>query len=261
MQPMVQIILAIWLAHLAADFPLQTDSIIHAKTSGESRGYLAHGAIHLLAVIVALQIFTSVTIWSWLPLLLLLGYVALHLLLDYLKQAYMRMHHLQDSTGPFAVDQALHALMGVLLAWAITGVSWQTVMTAAHWNQELRWRVLLLGVTYTAVIFAGGYLVRSMTRSLTDDMPAPAGENKDALRNAGLYIGWLERFLVLTAVLMQSPAMIGLVLTGKSIARLGELKGPKFAEYFLIGTLLSVSLALGGGVFLMLAFYGSVLHK
>jgi hypothetical protein len=82
-----------------------------------------------------------------------------------------------------------------------------------------------------------------------------------ALRNAGLYIGWLERFLVLTAFLIQSPAMIGLILTGKSIARLGELKGPKFAEYFLIGTLLSVSLALCGGLFLMLTLYGSVIRR
>ena len=122
----------------------------------------------------------------------------------------------------------------------------------------MRWRVLLLAVTYTAVIFAGGYLVRSMTRSLTEDMLAPEGEDNAALRNSGLYIGWLERFLVLTTFLMQSRAMIGLILTGKSIARLGELKGPRFADYLLIGTLLSVSLALCGGVFLMLALYGSV---
>ena len=261
MQAAFQTVLAIWLAHLAADFPLQTDTIIHAKASGGARGYLTHGVVHLLAVVVALQIFTNVAIWSWYPLLLLVAYVILHLALDYLKQVYMKRNHLQDSTGPFVVDQALHTLMGVLLAWAITGVSWQAVMTAAHWNQELRWRVLLLGVTYTAVVFAGGYLVRSMTRSLTEDMPAPQGEDKVALRNAGLYIGWLERFLVLTALLIQSPAMIGLILTGKSIARLGELKGPKFAEYFLIGTLLSVSLALCGGLFLMLTLYGSVIRR
>jgi len=53
----------------------------------------------------------------------------------------------------------------------------------------------------------------------------------------------------------------GLSLTGKSIARLGELKGPRFAEYFLIGTLLSVSLALCAGVFLKLALYGSLVRR
>jgi hypothetical protein len=81
------------------------------------------------------------------------------------------------------------------------------------------------------------------------------------LRNAGLYIGWLERFLVLTAVLVQSPAMIGLILTGKSIARLPELKGPRFAEYFLIGTLLSISLALLGGIVLSRLLFGTVIFR
>jgi hypothetical protein len=52
-----------------------------------------------------------------------------------------------------------------------------------------------------------------------------------------MYIGWLERFLVVTAILVQSPSMVGLILTGKSIARFPELK-ERFAEYFLIGTLL-----------------------
>jgi hypothetical protein len=260
MQVFIQTVLAILLAHLTADFPLQTDSVMRAKKNGLP-GHLVHGAIHLLMVIIALQLFTNVSIWSWYPLLLLVGYVALHLVLDYLKQAYMKARHLQDSTGPFVVDQALHVLMGAVLAWAITRVTWQCLITAAHWSDDLRRHILLLAVTYTAVIFAGGYLVRSMTRSLTEDMPTPEGEDKAALRNAGLYIGWLERLLVLTAFLIQSPAMIGLILTGKSIARLGELKGPKFAEYFLIGTLLSVSLALGGGVFLMLALYGSVVRR
>ena len=55
--------------------------------------------------------------------------------------------------------------------------------------------------------------------------------------------GWLERFLVITALLLQSPATVGLILTAKSIARYPEFKSERFAEYFLIGTLLSISMA------------------
>jgi hypothetical protein len=51
------------------------------------------------------------------------------------------------------------------------------------------------------------------------------------------HIGWLQRFLVVTAMLVQSPSLVGLILTGKSIAKFPELK-ERFAEYFLIGTLL-----------------------
>ena len=85
------------------------------------------------------------------------------------------------------------------------------------------------------------------------------GETTDELQNAGMYIGWLERFVVLTSLLLQSPATVGLVLTAKSIARYPELKSVRFAEYFLIGTLLSVTLGILGGVILLKAFYGTVI--
>ena len=85
---------------------------------------------------------------------------------------------------------------------------------------------------------------------MTVQLPRTEGGSPEELRNAGLYIGWLERFLILTAVMVQSPALIGLILIGKSIARLPELKGPRFAEYFLIGTFLSISLAQVGGIVL-----------
>jgi hypothetical protein len=78
---------------------------------------------------------------------------------------------------------------------------------------------------------------------------ADRGLSQKALPDAGLYIRGLERFLVLTALLVQSPAMIGLILAGQSIARHSELNGSQFAEYFPIGTLLSLGLALSGGGF------------
>jgi hypothetical protein len=81
------------------------------------------------------------------------------------------------------------------------------------------------------------------------------------LENAGLYVGWIERFLVITAIVMQSPVLVGLILTGKSIARFPEFKEPRFAEYFLIGTLLSISLSVFGGILLLLALYGTVSLK
>lgn len=62
------------------------------------------------------------------------------------------------------------------------------------------------------------------------------------LPRAGRYIGWLERFLILTAVLLQAPTAVGLVLAAKSVFRFGEIsRNRQAAEYFLIGTLISVS--------------------
>lgn len=68
------------------------------------------------------------------------------------------------------------------------------------------------------------------------------------VRGAGAIIGFLERALVLTFVLLNQYTAIGLVLTAKSIARYKELEDRRFAEYFIIGTLGSMLFAILSGV-------------
>jgi hypothetical protein len=125
---------------------------------------------------------------------------------------------------------------------------------------ERRWpgKLTVCFIVYAAVIFGGGYLVRLLTRSLLDKDAQPGGETAEQLRNAGMYIGWLERFLILTALLLHSPATAGLVLTAKAIARYPQFKQVRFAEYFLIGTLLSLCLAMIGGLILWKLLYGKI---
>jgi hypothetical protein len=114
-------------------------------------------------------------------------------------------------------------------------------------------------VIYVGVIFGGGYLIRFLVGSLAADVDSNSpGSTNEQLQNAGLYIGWLERFMVITALLLQSPATVGMILTAKSIARYPELKSQRFAEYYLIGTLLSISMALFGGALLAKLIFGQV---
>ncbi len=260
MQIALRTFLAILLAHLLADFPLQTDSIALGKKHSKLP-YLKHGAIHWIALVALLIIFTSTPMWSVSAQLLMAAYIAFHIGLDFVKNWLVDKKICSDSTGLFLLDQALHLGTIIALSWAFTRYRWSDVKLAIGWSEAEQLHVLTVGVLYVAVIFGGGYLVRYLTRSLTLQLPETKAEDAVELRNAGLYIGWLERFLVLTAVLVQSPAMIGLILTGKSIARLPELKGPRFAEYFLIGTLLSISLALLGGIVLARLLLGSVSIK
>lgn len=119
-------------------------------------------------------------------------------------------------------------------------------------------RTGIVAIVYAIVIFVGGFGIRLLTRSLLDDASRPAGESARDLRHAGMYIGWLERFLILTALLLRSPATAGLVLTAKAIARYPEFKQVRFAEYFLIGTLLSLCAALAGGAIMYKLLYGAV---
>jgi len=137
--------------------------------------------------------------------------------------------------------------------------SWGTLKSQFSWSTATGDRVLEAGIVYVAVVFAGGYLIRYLTRNLSAGIEK-RGETAEQVKNAGMYIGWLERFLVVTAILVQSPSMVGLILTGKSIARFPELK-ERFAEYFLIGTLLSIGLAVLGGLVLVQLWYGTMSLK
>ena len=150
-----------------------------------------------------------------------------------------------EGAAAFVVDQLLHFVTIVVAAcWIVrvgpAGVLRHGLSGAARASD----RVLLLLVVYVAVIFGGGYLIRFMTRPLLKHLQG--GESHAQLGNAGMYIGWLERFLVMTALILHSPATVGLILAAKSIARYPEFKREQFAEYFLIGTLLSISAATVG---------------
>ena len=53
-------------------------------------------------------------------------------------------------------------------------------------------------------------------------------------------IGTIERLIMVLFIALEQYAALGLVLTAKSIARYDKIaKEPKFAEYYLLGTLLS----------------------
>ena len=64
----------------------------------------------------------------------------------------------------------------------------------------------------------------------------------------GATIGVLERLLIVTLVLTNATAAIGLVVGAKTLARFKQLDDRDFAEYYLLGTLASVAVALGSAL-------------
>jgi len=64
--------------------------------------------------------------------------------------------------------------------------------------------------------------------------------DKEELNNAGRFIGTIERIIMLIFLSIEQYSAIGLVLTAKPIARYDKISKEKdFAEYYLLGTLLS----------------------
>ncbi len=64
-------------------------------------------------------------------------------------------------------------------------------------------------------------------------------------KKAGGFIGFLERFIIVIFLAINQYSAIGLILTAKSIARYDKIsKDQTFAEYYLLGTLLSAIIAI-----------------
>ena len=258
MQGTLRLFLTVALAHLLGDFPLQS-SRLAAQKLRHWWGHCWHGGIHLVVLLLALRIFIPSQPWSNGRLLAgIAAYIAAHTLIDLARQQVIKRGIPVGSTSIFLADQALHLATIIALTVFLAEANWQVLRSQLTVPSATRDLLLSGGVVYAAVVFAGGYLIRSMTRGLLGGVSVRLGESVEQLTNAGLYIGWLERLLVVTAVVLHSPALIGLILTAKSIARFPEMKESKFAEYFLIGTLLSVSIALLGGLVLLKLWYGAV---
>jgi len=250
--------LGLYLAHLLTDFVLQPDQMVTRKKRGEVLAYAQHGAIHFFAA----ALFLGFAIPGLAVRMDFYGFIlaltVVHLGIDWLKLRLVRSGMLADGAATFLGDQAVHTLTILLTVWLITRPPFLTLLAKIHWVQSAIEKPLLVLVVYVGVIFGGGYIVRSLTKPLTKQDMSILGETTNEMQNAGMYIGWLERFVVLTALVLQSPATVGLILTAKSIARYPEMKSVRFAEYFLIGTLLSMSLGIIGGIILLKVLYGAV---
>jgi hypothetical protein len=256
--PTYNLILAVYLAHLLTDFVFQTDRVVAAKHLGKWHGYIIHGLTHYISVLAIVSIADPHRFLTLPFQLIAILLSMIHLLVDWAKISLTKAGRLPDNAFSFILDQAIHlwtVIAAVLLLVHPPRQAWEFWLIQARLSQE---KILLALVVYVLVIFGGGYLIRQLIRPLWKrDADQRSAEDEQVI-NAGLYIGWLERFLVLTALILQSPGTVGFILAAKSIARFPELKSVRFAEYFLIGTLLSATMAIGGALFLLRAFYGTV---
>lgn len=252
MQTLFRAFLAIYLAHLLTDFVFQTHRLVEQKRRGRLLAYSLHGLTHYLAAVILVAFFIPGSGLLLRTHFVLLALTLIHLLIDFAKIRLTQKTFINDGPVAYLSDQLLHFL-SVALAAGMLSPSMRFA-DLAEWlgqGRAIPSRLLLVPAIYIGVIFGGGYLIRALTRPLSESLKLNHSEKPGgAMQSAGLYIGWLERFLLLTALLMQSPGTAGLILAAKAIARYPEFKSERFAEYFLIGTLLSFSLAVLGGAVL-----------
>jgi hypothetical protein len=187
---------------------------------------LLHGALVMLLV------------WDisfWLPSLIITG---THLLIDVMR---LYLPKKNKHVTFFLLDQSLHLL--VLLGIAIW---WQEMQVSFTFLQSSEFLIYAIGIVFVTI--PSSVIIRILVSPWYDAARTP---NDDSLQNAGSYIGMLERLFVLVFVISGRWEGVGFLIAAKSIFRFADIKGHpdrRLTEYFLIGTLLSIGLAMITGL-------------
>lgn len=215
--------LALLAAHLVADFPLQPKWMVRRK-----RNFAVLGLHVALVAGVA-----GLVLGRW-PVELLLVLVATHAAMDAVK-----VYALPDSLHSFILDQAVHLIVIGCLA-----ITFPLTLAQGWWGRlqhdpQTYYFVGLCLVSGTiGSLQVGAIVIRKATAPFTHQI----GDDIRGLDNGGVYIGVLERALVMMLILMGQPAGVGFLITAKSILRFGDVKESKqrkLTEYIIIGTFMS----------------------
>lgn len=156
----------------------------------------------------------------------------------------------KDTIGVFTTDQAAHLLM-IVAGWLIFTEALPDSPDFIY-NMLYRSELWVILASYLLVLRPIGFLIEKATRRWRNELANEEGGDVSGLTNAGTWIGYIERIIILTFILLNEYSAIGFLIAAKSIFRFsGGVKDNherKHAEYILIGTLISFSLAILIGI-------------
>ena len=224
----MMIILKLILAHLIGDFFLQPQKWVKDKEVKKLKSVwlYVHVAVHIALMFLI--------IWdlSYIPLILSIGLA--HLIIDGLKLILQRK---KTKRLFFFIDQLLHLISILALTILLNQgeIEFNLTISAAH----LLLFICLAFLTLPTSIIMKTIFSKWNISKLTKD--------NESLKDAGKYIGVLERLLVFIFIIVGHWEAVGFLITAKSVFRFGDLtasKERKLTEYILIGTLISFGIAI-----------------
>lgn len=239
MDPILTLFLSLLVAHLLADFLLQSNEDIARKA--EPRFFFKHIAtVTLLSWLLA---------GNWTNWIIPLAIASTHALLDWGKLQGQRRGW--DDNRMFVWDQVGHIV--VIFALTVLLVSRDNTSNAVQATLgEIYSTILLVAAGLIVAVFVGGLVIGKASAQFLNQInsdraadpahsEADAAKLRDGLRHGGQVIGQLERALIFFFVMIGRPEAVAFLVAAKSIFRFGELTkhSRNEAEYILIGTLMS----------------------
>ncbi len=231
-----ELLLRLLTAHFIADFIFQPNDWVREKATRKINSKY----LYLHTVIIFILTFLAALSFSLLWIVLLI--TVSHFLIDLGKSFTGK-----DTPAIFILDQLLHIII-IFVCW----LSYTGSFSRLENDFVILFgytKVWLYVVVYIFVTMPTSVLISKFTSRWWRDID----EQGNSLKDAGKWIGIIERVLVVTFIVLDQYEAIGFLLAAKSVFRFGELKNSeerKRAEYILIGTLTSFSIAILAGIIL-----------
>lgn len=233
--------------HVLCDFYFQTKNVAKSK-QGEFKWVLLHSAVYAIVAILLIAVVMPGLPWQY-----TIAFVALHGVIDVVKYAICNCKYIQnksalkDNRNIFIVDQIIHILGILAITYLVRNYPIDNL-----YNDYIRkifddfgvseiyllsWIIKILLICKPANIL--------ITNLLHRYKPDGKAFSDTSDKNAGRFIGTVERIIMTIFITIHQYSAVGLVLTAKSIARYDKIsKDQEFAEYYLLGTLLSTICAI-----------------
>ena len=267
------------IAHLIGDFFLQPVKLVEQKKNS-IKGLIIHTIIYTLMIALVLLLFGNIweiIFWTFLIFIS-------HFAIDYVRIKINKNNKNNNIRFySFVIDQLIHVLILVINAFVIEsdlnviGMFFYDVeiLREIGFNNIINYSLSILIVLKPSSIFIKyffDFIFIKKEKNFTDEKEniitsynlIISNENKvekkieisqqkvvDNLKeknndsdNIGSLIGILERVIILLLGALGLYGSIALVLTAKSLARFKQLENKKFAEKYLVGTLMSLIIAI-----------------
>ena len=225
----LHLLIKLVIAHLLGDFFLQPRSWVNDRNLKHHRSVLLylHAGIHALLAYVLM--------WDWKRWYIPVIIFVTHWLIDWVK-SYQKEY----LTRWFIIDQVLHLLViCAVWRWLLIPKVEIDLFAILSNTQGLYTITAYLILARPTSIFIG-IATHKWRKSIEND-------KKETLKDAGAWIGIIERYLILTFIIVGQDGAIGFLMAAKSIFRFGDLsqlRQKNQTEYLVIGTFLSFGIAI-----------------